>query len=441
MKFDVGIIGLGYVGLTLATALAKIGYTVAGIEKRAEIVDLTNQGIPHFKENGLEEQLGTVVSSGRLKAYSELQSSIRCDIYIITVGTPLSGHGEPRLDMIRAAASEVASNMQNNSAVILRSTVMVGTTRNIVKPILDATGLNYELSMCPERTLEGNAMNELFTLPQIIGSEQYGLSHKARAMFGKLTKSIVEVNTFETAEIIKLVDNTSRDISFAFANEVTRICEAYSVNAMEVINSGKLGYPRTNVALPGLVGGPCLEKDPHIFNFSAQNMNLDLEITKAARLVNERQPKETIELIYREAKKRDFSSSIKITVLGMAFKGIPETNDLRGSMSFKILQHAMQLFMKANFVVFDFVATRSELEVCDQSYSVEENLQNAVRGASIVIIANNHKNFAMMNLSEIIQLMDSDGFIYDYWNHFPASEVMISKSKYYSLGNVRGLGN
>lgn len=439
MKFDVGIIGLGYVGLTLATALAKTGLTVLGVEKRQEIVDLTNRGTPHFKENGLNEQLQAVVKSKNLVSVSEFAPDTSCDVYILTVGTPLNIDGTPRLDMIQAATKQVAENMQNGAAVILRSTVMVGTTRDVVKPILDATGIDYELSMCPERTLEGNAMHELFNLPQIIGSSSENGAKLAKHTFSRLTKTLIEVTSYEAAEIIKLVDNTSRDISFAFANEVARICENFSVDAMEVINGGKLGYTRTNVALPGLVGGPCLEKDPHIFNFSARNTGIDMEITNAARQVNERQPYETVLKIQNEASKRNFSSKIKIAILGMAFKGVPETNDLRGSMSFKVLDAVRKHFDQAEVIVFDFVADRSELESHRQDYSVADSVKDAALDASIIIIANNHHNFKNLNLTEIIELMQPDGFIYDYWNHFYSTQKLIDENKYFALGNMRGI--
>ncbi|MEM6663632.1 MAG: nucleotide sugar dehydrogenase, partial [Pseudomonadota bacterium] len=125
-------------------------------------------------------------------------------------------------------------------------------------------------------------------------------------------------------------------MQFGFANEVARICDAYGVNAMEVIPGGKLGYPRTNVALPGLVGGPCLEKDPHILAQSLQETGLELDITTAARRVNERQPAETVKFILREHARRS-DAAPNIAVLGMAFKGVPATDDLRGAMSLQVI--------------------------------------------------------------------------------------------------------
>ena len=267
--YDVGVIGLGYVGLTLATVLAEAGNKVIGVEKRSEVVDQTNAGMPHFSEKGLPEALSRVVQSGTLVAAQRFDPEAVCDTYIITVGTPLSSEGIVRTDMIEAASREVAANMRDGALVILRSTVKVGTTRDVVSPILAESGKRFEIAMCPERTLEGEALQELRQLPQIVGADDPAVNNRAAAVFRRLTNSIVQVSSPEAAEIIKLVDNTYRDVHFAFANEVARLCDAFEVNAHEVISSGKLGYKRTNVPMPGLVGGPCLEKDPHILLQSA----------------------------------------------------------------------------------------------------------------------------------------------------------------------------
>ena len=153
--YDVGVIGLGYVGLTLATVLAEAGNKVIGVEKRSAVVDQTNAGVPHFSETGLQEALTRVVGSGSLVAVDQLSPEAVCDTYIITVGTPLSSDGLVRTDMIEAASREVAANMGDGALVILRSTVKVGTTRDVVSPILAASGKRFDIAMCPERTLEG----------------------------------------------------------------------------------------------------------------------------------------------------------------------------------------------------------------------------------------------------------------------------------------------
>lgn len=338
MNFDVGIVGLGYVGLTLGTALAKSGLKVVGVERRKDIVTLVNKGKSHFTELGLEQIIKEQVSNGNLIAKNQFDTSDNCKYFIITVGTPLGPNGKPRLDMIKSAVSEIINQIDNGATVIVRSTVEVGTTRKFVENELKKTKKKYFLAMCPERTLEGDAIRELNSLPQIIGSDNRETFDKAAKLFRQLTNSIIYVNSYEAAEIIKLVDNTYRDVQFGFANEVARICDAVGVNAIEVIEAGKQNYPRTNVALPGLVGGPCLEKDPHIFNHSANKYGVELSITNAARFVNESHPTEIVsKLIDRFHEKKD-KIGLKISLLGMAFKGRPPTDDLRGSMATVVLK-------------------------------------------------------------------------------------------------------
>lgn len=433
--YDIGVIGLGYVGLTLATVLAEAGYTVIGVEKRSEVVDQTNAGMPHFSETGLQEALSRVIKSGNLIAAERLDRQAFCDTYIITVGTPLSSEGLVRTDMIEAATREVSANMHDGALVILRSTVKVGTTRDVVSPILAASGRRFDIAMCPERTLEGEALQELRELPQIVGADDPAVSDRAAGVFRRLTNSIVQVSSPEAAEIIKLVDNTYRDVHFAFANEVARLCDAFAVNAHEVISSGKLGYKRTNVSLPGLVGGPCLEKDPHILLQSAQSRGIELELTVAGRLVNERQPAETIKFISGEVARRNLPSPLRISILGLAFKGIPATDDLRGAMSIKVLDQLKKAHPGAEFRLFDPVIASEQLAATFSDERIFSRLGEAVSGSSVVVIANNHPALGRVSPRTISDFIVPDGFVFDYWNHFshlPTSEL---GSSYFAVGN------
>jgi UDP-N-acetyl-D-mannosaminuronic acid dehydrogenase len=433
-NYDVGIVGLGYVGLTLATVLAEAGNTVIGVEKRPDLVEMTNQGIPHFTETGLPDALSGVTRFKKLVAAERFDDSFSCDTYIITVGTPLSPDGVARVDMIEQAARDIAENMRDGALVILRSTVKVGTTRDVVAPILASSGKKFDIAMCPERTLEGKALQELRELPQIVGADDPAVADRAAAVFRRLTSSIVLVADIETAEIIKLVSNTFRDVQFAFANEVARMCDAFGVSAHEVISAGKLGYNRTNIPLPGLVGGPCLEKDPHILMESARTRGISLEITSAGRLVNERQPEETVRFISSEIDRRDLASPLKINVLGMAFKGLPETSDLRGSMSIKVLDALKKAHPNAEIGVYDPITSQEVLAAEFPDERVFNRFGDAVSGASVVVITNNHPSLGTISPRTISEFISPNGFVFDYWNHFshlPASELGDS---YFAVG-------
>lgn len=432
----IAIIGLGYVGLTLSVALARSGVKVFGIERRMEVVEATNKGIPHFSEVGLADVMRSVTEKKMLVASQTLDNVPTCQYYIITVGTPLDEKsGQPRLDMIEAATRQVANHFEAGATVILRSTVQIDTTRKIVKPILDEKGIPYHLAMCPERTLEGDALRELAELPQIVGGIDQESTESAAALFGLLTQTIVRAESPESAEMIKLVDNTFRDVRFAFANEIARACVAIGINAHDVIRFGKLGYPRTNVALPGLVGGPCLEKDPHILLRSLQNYGLDLEITRASRKVNERQPAETVEAIVRIARERNNLQPLSVAVLGLAFKGVPETDDLRGSMTLKIIDQLQKSGALGKLRVFDPVIRGDMPAEITAIASVHTDFQDAVKGVDVIIIANNHPSFSRYSIDEYTRNLNEGGFIYDYWNNLEREPLAKRRNVYFTVGN------
>ncbi len=432
------VVGLGYVGLTLAVALARRGIPVVGVEKREAVVHATNAGTPHFSEVGLNAALESTVRSGHLSATTSIAEAPPADYYIITVGTPLkAGTHEPRLDMIEQATREVEGHMPEGASVILRSTVRIGTTRNVVKPILDQAGKEYHLAMCPERTLEGDALRELAMLPQIIGGLTPRAADLAAALFSRLTNTLVRVSDPETAEMIKLIDNTSRDVRFAFANEVARACDAIGINANEVIRYGKLGYSRTDVALPGLVGGPCLEKDPHILLSSVSGLGVNLEITAASRTVNERQPRETVDAIVAKLRERG-EGPFTVAVAGIAFKGRPETDDLRGSMSLHIIDELLARSEVGSVRVFDSVVPRENLEALPQNVEVAGDFFTACTDADAVVIANNHPYFSSIDLDACLSRMRPAGFVYDYWNNLGDQPPEVLNGRYFVVGNLVG---
>jgi nucleotide sugar dehydrogenase len=432
---SVCIIGLGYVGLTLAATMANIGFRVHGIEIREHVVKQLRAGQPHFHEPGLEDLLKRVIEDGFLHVHPAIPAACDANVFIITVGTPLGANGRSRLDMIEHAAGEVADAMRPGALVIMRSTMMLGTTRKIVLPILDRRGFAYDVAFCPERTLEGVAIKELRSLPQIVGGGDLGACVRAAQLFQFITPTTLRVHDLETAEMIKLVDNAQRDVHFAFSNEVARMCDAIGISATDVISAGKLGYARTSLAMPGPVGGPCLEKDPYILAEGLEPFGLTPEITMAARRLNERQPEEAIAAIDEATRGMPgFPAHPVIAVLGLAFKGRPATDDLRGTMARPILSALRRRFQAAEWRGYDAVVPSEafrefELAPCP---SIEE----ATRGANLVVITNNHPVFAAMPLESLSADLGKPGLIYDFWNHFESRSLRLAGGRtYMSLGN------
>ena len=438
-KYDknICVVGLGYVGLTLAVVMAEKGFNVVGIEKRQKIVDFINKGQPYFFEPDLKKSLLKVVKNNKLKAINYFDKKYKIDVYIITVGTPLYKNNKSRIDFIIKATKQVAKHFEDGALISIRSTVKIGTTRKIVKQILKKTGKKFDLAMCPERTLEGNALKELIINPQIIGADSVGERERAAALFKRITSKTILVSSLETAEIIKLVDNTFRDVQFGFSNEVARVCENYGVNVLEVISSGKKNFKRTDLPIPGLVGGPCLGKDPHIFVESAKSTGISMEITQAARIVNERQPKETLKFILHELKKRFSGRNLKISLLGIAFKGLPITDDLRGSMALKLIKYLEKYYPQSSITLFDPVLSVNNLKnKISGKFIFANSLFDAIKNSHVVIIANNHPLLSSQKPFEILKLIKKNGFIYDYWNNFNYYNSKKLSNFYYSVGNI-----
>lgn len=434
----VGVVGLGYVGLTLAIAMADSGFQVTGVEIRKDVVEQLRRGVPHISEPGLTDRLAQLLRRGTLDVLPSIPENSRCRVHIITVGTPLGDDGRVRLDMIQNASQEVASVLRDGDMVVMRSTMKLGTTRKVVAPILDAVEVDYDLVFCPERTIEGRALIELFSLPQIVAGDSMRARVRAAQLFSFITPTVVQVGSLETAEMIKLVDNTQRDVHFAFANEVARLCDAAGVSAAEVITAGKLGYPRTNLPMPGLVGGPCLEKDTYILAEGMRELGIEPEISLASRLVNERQPSEIAAFLREKTKALNgFPNNPVITVAGLAFKGRPVTDDIRGSMAVPILRELRACFPDATFKGYDAVVTA---ETIRQEFGLEPvaELEDAFAGSNITVLTNNHPAFATMPIELLAERLERPGLIYDVWNNFDGRSLYLpSDTTYVALGSHR----
>jgi nucleotide sugar dehydrogenase len=318
---------------------------------------------------------------------------------------------------------------------VVRSTVRLGTTREIVKPILAATGRQFDLAFCPERTVEGRAITELRVLPQVVGAETVQAGLRAANLFQAVTRMVVRVSDIETAELIKLVDNTARDVMFAYANEVAAICDAVGISADEVIRSGRLGYSRTGLPRPGPVGGPCLSKDSHILCESLEPYGVDPQITRVARRFNELVPVKIgrdIASLGRQVE--GFASRPEVAILGIAFKGEPPTDDVRGTTVPAVMQGLRSALPDAQFRGYDPIVPHELIA----SFGLQpmDRLEDTFDGADLVIIHTNHPSFAQMRLGELAKRMRIPGIVYDFWNLFTEAGVVLPQGlRYIAIGS------
>ncbi len=418
----VSIVGLGFVGLTLALTLADEGFEVFGIEKEENIRKKLENKMPPFYEPGLESLLDYHLNKN-FKIFDKI--SLDCEVYIISVGTPLSKEGEPDLSHLEEATKEVGKNLKYGDLVILRSTVPVGTCRNFVIPILEKEsnlkcGKDFYLSFAPERTIEGKALQELRTLPQVIGGYDQNSLDLTANLFLELTPSIVSLDSLEEAEFVKLLNNTFRDTIFSFANEFSLICEKFNLNATKIIMAANEGYPRDRIPVPSPgVGGYCLTKDPYFYIKIAKDIKEMLSLPEIGRKINEKIPKVIFEKISKTLKNsgKEISNS-KIFIIGFAFKGEPETSDVRESTTLDLLE-----FFKnetKNIYGYDPVVPKEDIESLGVKFS---NIEKGFKDADVVIIMNNHGSYKNIDIYKTLSSMKKPGIFCDYWYTFPSKTI------------------
>ena len=249
----------------------------------------------------------------------------------------------PELEFLSNSCFEIGKKIKQGNLVILRSTVPIGTSRNLVKTILEEVsnlkcGFDFHLSFAPERTAEGKAIKELRSLPQIIGGFNKDSLEATAALFRDLTPMIVKVDSLEAAEMAKLINNSFRDYVFAFSNQCAKIANEFNIDIFKTIKAANDGYVRDPIPYPSPgVGGPCLTKDPFILASAAIKKDINGEIFKNSRLVNESMFSFVFEKIKLQVKNigKDLNKC-NILICGLAFKGYPETSDLRNSTAIEI---------------------------------------------------------------------------------------------------------
>lgn len=430
------VIGLGYVGLTLALSLASAGMSVLGIERRRDLVETLSRRQPPFFEDGLQALLEREIDRN-LTVHEEL-GDLAGDIYIVTVGTPVDKETKrPILEHVRSAAGAVGRSLRRGNLVIMRSTLPVGCSREYVLPILEREsglkgGEDFAFVFAPERTIEGRALVELRRNPQIIGGLDVKSVDVATQFFNVLSPSVVEVDSLEAAEICKLMDNCYRDHVFAFANQFVGLSETLGLDLNRLIMAANFGYERNRIPVPSPgVGGPCLSKDPYILATVFRERGFDPALIVSARAANETGPRHVLakleQLLRRAGKTLDCAV---VTVVGLAFKGEPETDDLRDSPALEVVEglRGAGRLRAHDPVVQPHVLRALDLDPVD--------VPGAFAGSDAVVILNNHRSYANWNLSVLLPSMNHPAVVIDTWYNFDPRQLRSVRGIIYG-----GLGN
>ncbi|MBI4064485.1 MAG: nucleotide sugar dehydrogenase [Elusimicrobia bacterium] len=332
------VIGLGYIGLPTASVLATNGFKVCGVDKRREITEALKSGRPLIDEPGLGTVVQAALKSGNLTVSRATEPA---DVFILCLPTPLEKNSKKAdLSSVEEAAKSIVPCLKKGNLVILESTVAPGTTKGILLPILRASKLpipgDVMVAHCPERVLPGNILQELVANDRLIGGIDEKSALAARNIYARFVRGDIYLTDCTTAEVVKLTENTYRDVNIAFANEMETICRRVGVNIWDVIRLANK-HPRVNILRPGPgVGGHCIAVDPW---FLVQAAPEEARMIKLAREINDRKPQRVIGDIESALAKIKKPKPV-LLCLGATYKA--NVDDIRESPSIKIIEHFMK---------------------------------------------------------------------------------------------------
>jgi UDP-N-acetyl-D-glucosamine dehydrogenase len=337
----VGVIGLGYVGLPLCTEVARSGFRVIGFDVDADVVATINAGESHIGD--VESQLlGALVGEGLITATTDMARLADCDAISICVPTPLSKIKDPDLSYILAAAHAIRPSLRKGQLIVLESTSYPGTTREVVLPILEESGLrageDFFLCFSPERVDPGNTRWQTRNTPKVIGGITPACAEAGVALYGRVFDTLVPVESAEAAELVKVYENTFRMINIALVNELAQVCERLDVdvwNVVEAAGTKPFGFMKFTPG-PGL-GGHCIPLDPHYLSWKMRTLAFRTRMIELASEINAEMPafvvRKVAEALNRERKAVNGS---RILVVGVAYK--KDIDDMRESPAFDIIR-------------------------------------------------------------------------------------------------------
>jgi UDP-N-acetyl-D-mannosaminuronic acid dehydrogenase len=405
MNTEVVTIGLGYIGLPTSALIASHGTNVLGVDINQSVVDTINQGKIHIVEPDLDAIVSKAVSQGFFKASTNPTSA---NVFLIVVPTPFKGNHEPDISFVEAATKGIIPLLKKGDLYIIESTSPVGTTDKMQKLIFtsrpELEGAIH-IAYCPERVLPGNVMQELVENDRVIGGVDEISTQKAISFYRKYVKGELHATNARTAEMCKLVENSSRDSQIAFANELSLICDKADINVWELINLANK-HPRVNILQPGCgVGGHCIAVDPY---FIVSDYPAESKMIGTAREVNNYKSFWCAEKIQNEKLQFELKHGRKpkTALMGLAFK--PNIDDLRESPAKYIAQKVLQNSNnEEHFIVEPNIKSHSVYKLTDYKPAIEK--------ADIIVFLVGHKEFVGMDIRKEKVVLDFCG-VFNYEN-------------------------
>lgn len=399
MKFNkICVIGLGYIGLPTAATFAAHGLNILGVDIQPEIIETLNRGEIHIHEPGLREAFKKAHQSGRFKAALKPEEA---DAFIIAVPTPFkhdetgeyNGASYKLADMraVAAAAEAIVPFLKKGNLVILESTSPPRTTMDLVAPILQKSslkaGVDFHLCYSPERVLPGQIMRELIENARVIGGVTPESAQAGADLYATFVRGEIIQTDATTAEMVKLMENTYRDVNIAIANEFSRLADKFGVNIWEAIPIANL-HPRVKILSPGPgVGGHCISVDPWFFVEAAPELT---PLIYHTRQVNDAQPRFVVDIVQRALGPL---KGKKIAVLGLAYK--PDVDDLRESPAVEVVH----LLQKEGADVLACEPFKPEAKL--EGIVIAPTLDDAIRGADALVLLVKHAQFINLTPAQL----------------------------------------
>src|SRR5438309_4968673 len=418
------VIGLGYVGVPLAVASAQAGFSVLGVDVDENKVEQISRGVCYVEDKYSEELLPSLVSSGKIKAFTKISEAVpRSDIAIICVPTPLKKNGHPDLSFLKSVAKSLSGQLTDYKLIVVESTSYPGTTREVFRPLLERGGKNagkdFALVYSPERIDYGNASFGVRSIPKVVGGVDEESTRLGAAFYTAiLQEKVVTVSGPSVAEATKMLENVFRYVNIALVNELAVLHEIWGVDFIEAIDAAATKPFGFMAHYPGPgVGGHCIPKDPFYLVYKAKKAGFPLRMVSPAEVLNNGMPKHTVDRllgVLRKVKKNP--RSVNVAVWGLSYKG--GVKDTRRSPSVALLK----IFRRVGFKVVVYDPVVVTINACSVQYTSTGSLLDSVRGVDAVVIATNHAAFRQVDLSEVKAQMNPDPVLFDTSNLSTSAE-------------------
>ncbi len=445
-RLRVAVIGFGYVGSCIAATLADRGFDVVGVDTDPRLAEELSRRHWRISEPGLAELIFRGLDAGNLRVTTDISETAYADVVLVAVGTPVRDDGSLAEEQLRGASRALSAHLRPGQLIVLKSTVPPGTTRDIVLPLLEESGLSGEvdfgLAFTPERLAEGNALQELRTFPIVAGGLGAESSRAAEAFWQRaLGVEVIPRDTLEAAEIVKLASNWWIDLNIALANELAKFCALYGVDVLDVISAANTipkGAGNINILLPSVgVGGSCLTKDPWMVWRAADRFGVQIRTAPAGREVNAGMPEYTAQLAIDELTRQGKDVvGAKIAVLGVAFKN--DTGDLRATPTVGTVKTLAKA--GAKLAIHDPLV---DADAAEEMFGVRPtaSLEETVRDADCIAVLALHSEFHDIDFASLP--VRPDCLVLDgraYYSKEKIAELRAAGYTYRGIGRGEALG-